>query len=180
MTQRHVEIGRSWYGRRHETTTYTAGSAPIDGWFLLTDSDRGWVTCSDQPASQGHIRGYEDGRVLILSEAGELSVADYRIEFFKALFAGIRSWETHSLEDRHSASATDLVGFDRLNRAGYRETANRTRRRGRTNAANGEAWRQELGRNWRIGVPNAGMEVSLALKKFNEHGTYWPRLAIVY
>lgn len=163
------ETVRRWLGSKKVTRTVTR-PVSAGGWILLVDPREGWKYCAQDPGHAIRIQGFEEGRLLLLTTGGELTSAEYQIHEHSSSEGG--SWESHQMGTPLSASC-DLLEFDRLNRAGYRD-------RDKPNKRNREVWRAELGRNWRIRVPHAGMEVSLALKRFKEGEEYISQLAIKY
>lgn len=149
------------------TTKRTQGVEPAGGWIILVDRADGRVSQNTENPRYAHTRSFERGQLLILTLTGTLEVSDYRIESYTPHRGNTGdSWRTHTVSDTHPATDQGLANFDRLNRASYRQTK--------------PAGHHDLGRNWQIRVPHAGMEVSRALKNFKEQGIYIQRLEIRY
>ena len=144
-------------------TRWSRTTIGLDAWILLVDPEEGQAVYHRLELISLGLQAWEHGRMLLISASGELltgsysqyhSMPDHR--FGKDLPQGAVS----DIKDLRPASRVDVIGFDRLNRSTYRE-----RRPQR-----GEQWRRELGISWRIRVPHAGMETSLALKRLKELG----------
>jgi hypothetical protein len=149
------------------TTTRSQGADLAGGWIILVDRADGRVAQNIEDPRYAHTRSFERGQLLILTLTGDLEVSDYRIESHTPHRGNTGNpSKTHTLTDTHPATDQDLAIFDRLNRANYRQTK--------------PAGHHDLGHDWQIRVPHAGMEVSRALKNFKEHGTYIQQLQILY
>ncbi|MEV6415205.1 hypothetical protein [Kribbella sp. NPDC051718] len=164
-----TETTKGWFSSRTTTTrVQTAESA--GGWILLVDRAEGQAAF--EGASYVHARTYvyERGRLLILTVTGEFEVGEYFVEKYAPIGANQSpGWENHELTAIHLATDDDLASFGRLNRAEYEQVE-----------ATDKSWRRELGHNWQITVPHAALELSLALKNFEEQGWYIDRLEVHY
>jgi hypothetical protein len=168
---------KGWFSSRVEKSR-GAGTAAAGGWILLVDASEGRVVFSGLQFNDGYIRGDEEGRLLLLTPEGKLMTSQYIVAQYRPT-AGT-PWDQHELLEKRLADAGDIVSFDRLNRAEYREVWHRGRAGRQAAAAARDVWRRDLGRRWQVRVPHAGMEVSRALKAFKERGTYIARLEIRY
>jgi hypothetical protein len=152
-----TQVRKLFRVREEMHQTQTQVHAP--GWILLVDATEGWFYVSNAPGASHH-RGFEEGRLLLLTPEGALKQAKYTQESYRGygVSGGLGSWSRHTLRDVMNCSSEDLINFDRLNRSYYREVRKRQ----------DENYRSEMGRNWQIRVPHPGMEASLALKRFKE------------
>jgi hypothetical protein len=114
-----------WFGSR-TMKTRTAATTPAGVWIVLFDREEGLVAYSDHHSSGGHFHGYEEGRLVLLTPEGRLVSSRYRISLYQPISSG-PAWEQHELTDMRPATASDIVSFDRLNRADYREDWHRSR-----------------------------------------------------